>query len=145
MLQFSGTPTTKYSVEDQDHSCTIQSNFKFTATVGSETKTHHVAIQDALHPGSKACVRAPYYNAIDIVVIGGGSTASSSPSGDSTSSSSSSGGNTASSSSSGGNTASSSPSGGSTSSSSPPNAPPASISNPPIQGNGGFVAGGTGA
>jgi hypothetical protein len=59
VMQFSGTPTTKYTVDDQSNSCTIQSNFKFTATVGTRTKTHYIALQDVLHPVSKACVRAP--------------------------------------------------------------------------------------
>ncbi len=58
-MQYSGTPNATINVDDNGTGCKINSNFNFTAKVGTVTKTHYVAIQDALHPGSKKCARDP--------------------------------------------------------------------------------------
>ncbi len=77
-MQFSGTPTTTYTVDDEG-ARQIWSNFNFPATVGTRTEIHYVAIQDALHPVSKACVRAPDGNANNQVVTTSSSSSSSVP------------------------------------------------------------------
>jgi len=60
VMQYSGTPQTTINVDDNGTGCKIYSNFNFEGPSPTKNKLmrHYVAIQDALHPGSKKCVRS---------------------------------------------------------------------------------------